>query len=283
MPKKPYKENPPSLQLTVPRQDAASKIQAQIDKGREIKSLEIKTMPDYDAAKAQGTIWRDYTSLLLKTIFNNEVMAEEFESAYRALYIAPMPHAGALAKSLKERLSSSVNKLESIKKRLDLIHETKQLSAAVLDKPSNRNVFVVHGRDEAARETVARFLERLDIEPIILHEKSDEGNTIMEKLVQQSDEACFAIVLLTPDDIGASNDGQDKPKPRARQNVILELGYFLGKLGRSRVRALLKDDIDIPTDYDGVLYITLDPGGGWRLKLASEIRAAGIEIDMNRL
>ena len=79
-----------------------------------------------------------------------------------------------------------------------------------------------------------------------------------------------------------SQDGYEELNPRARQNVILELGYFIGKLGRGRVCALHMEGVEIPSDIHGVLYVPYDQGNGWRLKLAYGIRAAGISIDLNR-
>jgi len=143
-----------------------------------------------------------------------------------------------------------------------------------------RAVFIVHGHDEGSREAVARFLERLRINPIILHEQANKGCTLIEKFEQHGDVA-FAVVLLTADDVGGTSP--DSLKPRARQNVILELGYFIGALGRARVCALKRGDLEQPSDIVGVAYIDYDDGGAWRHKLAKEIDAAGIEIDWNNV
>ena len=145
---------------------------------------------------------------------------------------------------------------------------------------SNR-VFVVHGRDGGTRDRVARFLETLQLEVVVLQERASEGRTIIEKFEDYSD-AGFAVVLCTPDDVGAlASEKDNNLRPRPRQNVILELGYFWGKLGRKRVCALLDGKMDMPSDYDGVLFIPLDDGEGWKLILARELRAAGLPIDMN--
>jgi predicted nucleotide-binding protein len=94
---------------------------------------------------------------------------------------------------------------------------------------------------------------------------------------------CSHAYGLTPDDIGASRTSPDKPNPRARQNVILELGYFIGKLGRAKVCAIYAEGVEVPSDIHGVLYIPFDAEGAWRWKLATEIRAAGIAVDLNRI
>ncbi len=142
-------------------------------------------------------------------------------------------------------------------------------------------VFVIHGHDEAARESVARFLENLELEPIILHERSNKGRTIIEKFEQLA-EVGFVVALLTPDDVGAPKREKKNLQPRARQNVIFEFGYFIGKLGRKRVCALLKGKVEKPSDFDGVLYIPLDDSGGWRMKLIKELQSAGLHIDANK-
>nr|WP_315384358.1 nucleotide-binding protein [uncultured Sphingomonas sp.] len=159
-------------------------------------------------------------------------------------------------------------------------------SAPVMQAPSSTSfdlnkVFVVHGRDNGTKETIARFLEQQGLQPVILHEQPSKGMTIPEKLIANSDVG-FAVVLLTPDDVGrARNDTEDKP--RARQNVILELGYFVGRLGRQKVCALLKDTVELPSDYVGVVYLPWDDAGAWKMELAKEMHAAGYDIDFNRV
>lgn len=147
--------------------------------------------------------------------------------------------------------------------------------------PTGRRVFLVHGHDDGLLHEVARYLEKLQIEPVILREQPSSGRTIIEKFVDYAD-VSYAVILLTPDDRGGvSNAPLEKQHPRARQNVILELGYFLGKLSRSRVTALHLGDVEIPSDYSGIAFVTVDDRGAWRLELAREIRASGLSIDMN--
>ncbi len=140
-------------------------------------------------------------------------------------------------------------------------------------------VFIVHGHEEAPREMVARFIESLGLEAIILHEQRNRGRTIVEKLEAFSDVG-FAVVLFTPDDVGrAITESVDQP--RARQNVVLELGYFMGKLGRGRVCAIRKGDVEWPSDYGGVVYTSFDDAGAWKKALAEELDEAGYDIDFN--
>jgi predicted nucleotide-binding protein len=148
---------------------------------------------------------------------------------------------------------------------------------------NRRKVFVVHGHNEALKVTVARMLEHLDLEPVILHEQANRGRTIIEKFADYSD-VSFAVVLLTGDDKGGvATVDPTSYKLRARQNVILELGYFLGHLGRERVAAICEDGVDVPSDYHGVLFIPYDKAGAWKYSLGQELRDSGLKIDLNRL
>jgi predicted nucleotide-binding protein len=156
---------------------------------------------------------------------------------------------------------------------------TKNMS--LVEKPPE--VFLVHGRNEGVRESVARFLEGFGIRPIILHEQANEGRTVIEKVIDHSN-VPFAVVLLTADDVGRlAADANSRSRPRARQNVLFELGFFIGKLGRRNVCALYQCSVDIPSDYHGVLFIEFDEQGAWRLALARELKAAGMNVDLNRV
>lgn len=144
-------------------------------------------------------------------------------------------------------------------------------------------VFIVHGRDDEAKITVARFVENLGIETTILHEQANRGQTIPEKFEEHAGDADFAIILLTPDDVGASKDETDNLTPRARQNVVLELGYFWGKLGREHMCVLYKEGVELPSDIHGILYIPMDNSNGWQLQLAKEMQQVGLPIDPMKL
>lgn len=142
-------------------------------------------------------------------------------------------------------------------------------------------VFLVHGHNDALREMAARFMEKLGLDVTILGERPSAGETIIEKLERNSGVE-FAVVLMTADDTGAKK-GALAPNLRARQNVVLELGYFLAKLSRQRVCVLFEDGVELPSDYYGVVYIPIDTGGAWRFLLAKELKHAGLAVDLNRL
>lgn len=158
--------------------------------------------------------------------------------------------------------------------------EHKGSISAMLSLPMSKKVFIVHGHDDGARETAARFLERIGFEAVILHEQANRGRTVIEKVIANSDVG-FAVVLLTPDDEGRVKGGT--LEPRTRQNVLLELGYFIGHLGRDKVCALKKGDVEIPSDFAGVVWEVMDSNDGWKRLLARELEAAGYTVDWNKV
>lgn len=148
-------------------------------------------------------------------------------------------------------------------------------------KAFSRRIFVVHGRDHEPKEAVARFLEGLGFEAIILHEQANQGRTVIEKVEAHAD-VDFAVIMLTPDDLGKVKD-EAELAPRPRQNVLLELGYFIGRLGRSNVCALKRGQLEVPSDFAGVVWEEFDAAGAWRAVLGRELQAAGHQIDWNKI
>lgn len=144
-------------------------------------------------------------------------------------------------------------------------------------KVDGNTVFIIHGHDGHLKTEVQLLLHRAGVNNIVLHEQADKGRNIVEKLIEETDSANFAIALLSPDD--ELNDGTK----RARQNVILEIGYFLGKLGKSRVRLLKKGDVEMPSDLSGILYENYDESGSWKIKICKELQAVGIFVDLEAI
>ena len=196
--------------------------------------------------------------------------AEFFQGAYE----------DGLARS-KATLESMLEEIDEYWADDDLIQLPTERTNST-NQTSSRKVFVVHGRDEGTKNIVARLLESLNLEPVILQDQPNEGRTIIEKFEEYS-QATFAVILCTPDDVGAIATKQESLNPRPRQNVVLEWGFFLGRIGRERVCALIKGDVEIPSDYAGVVYIDLDESGGWKMKLARELTEAGFPVDLNLL
>lgn len=149
-----------------------------------------------------------------------------------------------------------------------------ELSIAARD-----SVFLVYGHD-SIKEEVARFLMRLQLNPVLLEEQPSRGRTLIEKFEEYAN-VRYAIVLLTPDDVGAVAGIPSTLKERARQNVIFELGYFFGRLGREHVCVIHKGALEIPSDYAGVVYIAWEKD--WKSLLIAELKAADFAIDANTL
>jgi predicted nucleotide-binding protein len=143
-------------------------------------------------------------------------------------------------------------------------------------------VFIVHGHDEEAKSKAARFVEKLGFEAIILHEQASSSKTIIEKIEEYSNVG-FGIILYTPCDIGAKKCEKPDLKSRARQNVIFEHGFLIGKIGRSRVCAIVKGDVETPNDISGVVYVSMDASDAWCYSIAKEMKKAGYKVDMNKI
>ena len=275
-------EKKPSLAL--PRQEIKEKLAARVEKGREIQAMEIGSESDLDHARNLQKKWHDYNAELLTRCFDVESIANSYASVYGYGPLVMNASLNQRIDGFREGIDSQITELESVVERLELIPESSpepQVGSRNNSSPGGKSIFIVHGRDEAAKVSVARFVEKLGLSAVILHEQPNRGQTIIEKFEASASDVGFAVVLLTPDDIAAQKEDPDSTVFRARQNVILELGYFCGSLGRDRVCVLYKDGVEIPTDYLGVLYTKLDEHGSWQLNLAKEMKACGLDIDLN--
>jgi predicted nucleotide-binding protein len=264
-----------------------------MDKSKSIEKLERqrKLLTDLQASgvdSAPFKKWKRDTELAIEYVFGKDTRhLPDFWSVgftpgsydmfdpdpeWNAAFINGRQAATALLRSMIEEIEEYWT--EEVKPQ-------DHLEKQVAQRKNSRDLFVVHGRNEACRETVARFLEKLNLKPVILHEQPNKGRTIIEKFVDYSD-VSFAVILLTADDRGGlASESFDDQRPRARQNVILELGFFLGRLGRDRVCTLYEEGVEIPSDYDGVVFVPFDKAGAWRMLLAREIKEAGLPVDMN--
>jgi predicted nucleotide-binding protein len=267
----------------VPRDRAEAQISNRIEKGKALKEVRILSFDELQKAEDAYATWSEYNTEMLRRLFSSPELADQY-SFFGGFAIGGRGELAYEVRDFHRAVDSKLQRLDSIKERLPLIPEKAGTGPAPTatgissGRPASNRIFVVHGHDDGARESVARFLERLGLEPIILHERASGGRTLIEKLEHHGDVG-FAVVLLTPDDVGGS--GPADLESRARQNVVLELGYFLGRLGRSRVRALHKSPLDLPSDLLGVVYLPMDDRGGWRLTLARELKDAGYAIDLN--
>lgn len=164
--------------------------------------------------------------------------------------------------------------LEYFTKSLDdIIRANPEIETEEPQRVSGNTVFIIHGHDTQLKTEVQLLLVRAGVRNIVLHEQADKGRTIVDKLIEESNSSNYAIALFSPDDV--LKDGSK----RARQNVVLEVGYFIGKLGKERVRMLVKKNVEIPTDLSGILYEKHDSIGAWKMKILKELQAVGIFVD----
>lgn len=165
---------------------------------------------------------------------------------------------------------------------IDYLHEMKDEKDFTITKNAREStyskIFIVHGHDGELKEAVARIVEKQGIEAIILSEQVNSGRTIIEKFEDYSD-VDGSICLFTADDYGRSKR-VSKDNLRARQNVVLETGYFMGKLGRKNIVILTDNDIEMPSDLSGVVYTNTT---NWQINLLKELKAIGYKVDMNEL
>lgn len=184
---------------------------------------------------------------------------------------------------LTKVIARNVDRLAPIDRPISSPEVLTDALAALAAQPrpkARRKVFIVHGHDEGPREAIARFLGQLNFEPVILHERPNRGRTIITKFQQEAADVGFAVVVMTPDDAGGKVGTPHRH--RARQNVVFELGFFIGALGPERVAAVVKGNIEKPSDFDGILYVQYDDNGAWKQALGRELEAASFEIDWKK-
>jgi len=231
--------------------------------------------PRDDEAADAYRAWQDRSRELLRfVLIADELYEAQLRGVYRRMCLRHLIH----ARDPSRELEIDLGDLESVAHRLGT---RGRLLDAQSGRTAERKVLVVHGRNHELRERVARFLMKLGLEPILLEEEAALGRTLIEKLDSQA--ALFAVVVLTGDDVGALAADADRLRPRARQNVIFELGFSVGRLGRDRVCTLYEDPVELPSDIHGVEYTPIDPAGAWRTKLARELHEAGFRFDPLKL
>lgn len=284
-------QSPP--RLLMPHNEARDRLISRREVGSALATAlagEIRTEPAFEEGRAAYKKWHDFNVELLRRMFDQPEYADTFSNSGSVSFFAMERHWTQDFRDFIERFQKKIDYLDGLAERIELIDLAPGVSDYKLvasQSTGSRSVpkggtkvFLVHGRDDEAKSIVARFIEKCDLTPVILHEQVDQGRTIIEKFEQESDVA-FAVVLLTPDDVGGLNEEPPVLQQRPRQNVILELGYFVGKLGRDRVCAFKKGDIEVPSDFSGVLYTPFGSDESWKIRLARELKAAGFDVDMN--
>ena len=265
---------------TQPRPDLPAKLLGiQIRRGltllRRLEAREETVAHDH-------TAWHECNQRLLRLLIASYEVWQTYLRTVSSRISAPAPMPSPVQ---ADDLRSEVRELESVASKLGLSETDLAASVPAVsgrELPADDRVLIVHGRNEEAKEKVARFLMKLQLEPVLLDEQAARGRTLIEKFETQWPVA-FVVVLLTGDDVGGPASEPRKLRPRARQNVIFELGFSIAKLNRERVCALYEEGVELPSDFHGVEYKPLDAAGAWKAKLARELHEAGLRFDPLRI
>jgi predicted nucleotide-binding protein len=262
-----------------------------IERGREIAGRGIDSREMLEAAKSDYYTLDEYNRQLLKRRFTTDEVHDSY--AYGAgVFFAGGPVTLAEAiDEFRDDVRKDVRKLESIREQVGLFEETpsaRRIADVEADRDeaasaSAQSIFIVHGRNEAAKLGVHGFIREVsDVEPVILHNEPNLGQTVIEKLEAAGSRTGYAVILLTGDDVAQLVSDDAQAERRARQNVVFEFGFFVGALGRPRVAVLYEAGVTLPSDLEGLVYIVYDEQGAWKMQLAREIKAVGFSIDMNQ-
>lgn len=287
--KTPYTPPPPTV-LNVSKEEFINKLEERIEIGTKILSFKVTTQAEFDKNRDEYNHWNDYNSEYLKQCFNNE--HNEYKDSYdkSAMWVGwgksrSTPQGKLL--NFKEAVEAKLTNLKKLHSKADLLKSSKEVPRNDLGETpaveKTAQIFIVHGHNDHVKIDVARTLEKLGLEPIILSEQPNQGQTVIEKFELHSNVG-FAVILLTGDDLGRVKTAENtKDRYRARQNVILEMGYFIGKLGRSNVFPMYEEGVELPSDLHGVLYNPIDEAKTWKFKLVKELNAAGYTVDANKI
>lgn len=276
------------MELAVSREDAKQRLQDRINKGMELKVKQVNTRQAFDELSNAYSKWDSFNSELLKRVFTTDEAGKEYDF-WGVMSI------GIYESSLSEQIADvykdvdkKIHRLDSIIERLELIplaisaSAPEQLHTGSISR--GKKVFVVHGHDDAAKTNLEVFLHEVGLEPVVLHRQADQGLTVIEKFEKHS-EVGYAFILLTPDEAAYLAADAQKPESerkiewRARPNVIFEFGYFIGKLGRSRVCCLYTGNVSLPSDVNGMIYKRYEKSVeevGY--SIIKDLKAAGYEV-----
>lgn len=285
------------VRLLVPTSQVEASIDAAVEQGTNL--LTQDSSADAPTLFAGYESWDKRNQLILDSSFDVQgVFTTSPKSDYVSIVGLKMPFGAAPSEGLTVELiqgeiETKIRRLKSLKGNLDLYPYVDMKPAPANAKPNGSDadadgdlstIFIIHGRDVSARLEVQNLLLKATHHPpIILMEQPNRGATIIEKIDEHLGEnAGFAVVLLTGDDRGGlAGDGE--LLPRARQNVILELGYAMGKLGRRNVTLLHEEGVELPSDILGVAYYPLDAGGAWKARLIGDLKAANFDVNLESL
>jgi predicted nucleotide-binding protein len=262
--------------LIKPKKEFTSELVERIGLGQSYLANPIDTQEKFSQLKKEFASWNDYNLELLKQSFNVEF--NEYRKSYddagvwRGMMVTTIGARRDPSEELNKflrKVTTKIENLEKLVKKINLLKSIEQESTSPSKeiKFDKSQVFIVHGHDDLAKTETARFIEKLGLQPIILHEQASSSKSIIEKIEEYSDVG-FGIVLYTPCDIGGKQDEKPVLKSRARQNVVFEHGFLIGKIKRQNVCALVKGDVELPNDISGVVYVEMDNADSWKYTIA---------------
>lgn len=304
----------PPLKIT--REEFTNLLSKQIEKGFELLKIDVRQLPsrgtymsmsmygfggsrqddkvNYEESSKQAfmaayKMWDDFNKEIYQSSFEipNSTYFHEYEAQIWDHF-----YTHDIVADYKKQIQRQITQMQSDINKIALIEcsaaEPKQSNRETIEeKPLSKNIFIVHGHNEEMKQTVARIVTKLGLSPIILHEQPNDGKTIIEKFESNAESINFAIILLSADDLAASvrdiSEVKDEEvhqhlEKRARQNVVFEMGYFAGKLGRSNVFFLLQEGVSKPGDLDGIVYTAYDAAHAWRFELVKELKSVGYKV-----
>ena len=243
---------------------------------KQVSDAEAGDPTDFEA-------WVNGTEVVVRSIFGN---ASPMHTKITAVSYWPgivfeETSATEFANAQRAGVLETIALLKAAKLELEITEGpsgTTELSAP--EREPSETIFIVHGRDDARKYALSSFLQNLTgNQPVILHQQPSAGQVLIEKFESVAGSAGYSVVLLTADDRGRPKemDTSDE-RARARQNVVFEMGFFFGLIGRKRVAVLYDQGVELPSDVAGIVYIPLDDAGAWKGQLASEISHAGLQI-----
>lgn len=234
---------------------------------------------ELEPVKKEYASWKSYVhDYLLSVLETDDDYISEWDLCLQVPYRHDVSDKEWYSKEIKEALG----KLDSFIQRIEFRLKEDKYNNIHSRSFDPKKVFIVHGHNEIAKQSVARTLESVGLTPIILAEQPDKGRTVIEKFEKEGNNVGFAVVLLTADDKGRKNKARTM-QSRARQNVVFEMGYFMALLGRERVMLLLQPGVEEPSDLKGVVYTPLDKDGAWKYRLVKELREHGYCVSSDSL
>lgn len=279
------------IELAVPRDEAKRRLVERIERGQELTKVQINTEEGLETASHEYQKWSAFNTELLKQLFTTVALSKEYAWWGIAFVSMGRESLGQRIAKHHESVTEKLRRLDSIVERLEIYPLAASVQMAEVAEHTtaeaisrSKKVFVVHGHDEVAKTNLEVFLHEIGLEPIVLHRQADEGLTVIEKFEKHADVG-YAFVLLTPDEVAylakdePVDDSQRKKEKRARPNVIFEFGYFVGRLGRSRVCCVYTGDVTLPSDLNGLIYKRFEKSiEEVAYSIMKDLKAAGYDV-----